>query len=94
MEGAGLISEGQAGVKGAEAGKRAALIGVKEAPGSGETQQSARHDRFHDFGYCFKKKNDMEGGRGVGGCLSGFVEDETICFLQGQGVIPERHNGG
>jgi len=89
-----LMSEGQAGVEGAKSGEGAALFQVEEAPGAGVTRQHDRHDLFQDFGYCLQKEDNKEVERRVVGCCVGLVEDDTVCFLPGGGMVLKEHKRG
>jgi len=62
LEGSDLVGESEAGVGGAEARERAALVRVKEALGSGDGRQPDCHHPFKDFGDGFKQNDDAEGG--------------------------------
>jgi len=49
LEGPDHMGEGQAGVKGAEAGKGTALVWIEEAIGVGQASEPDCHDSFLDF---------------------------------------------
>ena len=72
------MSEGEAGVRGAEARERAALVTVKEALGPGDGGQPHRHYPFQDLRYGFESDYDAEGGRGVVGGFARLVKDDPV----------------
>jgi len=78
LEGFYLLSEGEAGVGGAESREEAALVRVEEASGFCNGRQSECHYPFEDLGDGFEEDDDVEGGGGVVGGLAGLVQDYSV----------------
>ena len=85
------MREGEACIRGAEAKKGAALVGVEGTFGPGDGGQCYRHHPFQDVGDGFEQYYNVKGGRGVIGGLSRLVQDHPVGDFQCGGVVPKSH---
>jgi len=78
LEGFYFVSEGEAGVGGAESREGAALVRVEEASGFCNGRQSHCHNPFEDLGDGLEEDNDARAGGGVVGGLAGPVQNHSV----------------
>ena len=58
------MGEGGAGIKRAQARKRATLVGIDQANRPGESGEAIGYDALQDLGDSFQKDDDPKGSRG------------------------------
>ena len=89
MEGPNFVGEGGYGIRSAETVKGATLVWVEKAGLSCQSGESDGKDAFKDFRNGLKKDNNEEGGRGVIGWFSGFIQDNSVRMFERGGVVPK-----
>ena len=67
---------------------------MKEAGVSGDVGEAGGDYPLQDLGDSLEEDNNPKGSRRVVGLFARFVEDNTVRFFQGRGVVAKTEEGG
>ena len=87
------MSKGGAGIKRAQARKRATLVGIDQANRPGQGGEAIGNDAFQDLGDSFQKDDDPEGSRRGVVIFAWFGKYNAVGTFQSGGVVSMGEEG-